>query len=199
LIKITNNGISEKFLELCSKITGREKIFELSISPVKGFSTYVENYDMHDIISEYVKTMYEFDGRVVFSLGIDVRIERKRGVKVFNTIPDYGIEIIEDGLIVLYDVKAKSKIRYFGKVNKREIDDFRMILHKYGDTYNLKIYIIYGLLVGGKVLECGYSDIMEESKHEKKEWNGNTTYNFDWCEGLPYNTKYVDESIGVGK
>jgi hypothetical protein len=102
---------------------------------VKTTDRFRSNYNLHDDALQYVLSVYSKHGYTLTPIGVDLRNKK---VMVLNALPDYMVEKCDDGSgsnssdnnnnsIFCFDLKAKSDIRYFGYVNKRDAVSYRRL------------------------------------------------------------------------
>ena len=153
----------------------------LDFKTVKTDSDFYRGYNMHDIACTITVRAYRKAGYVVTQLGVDLRYLR-RTVIVQRELPDFIVEKGDE--IFCFDSKAKSHTRFFGIVNGRAAQSYR----QFATDLDVPVFINF---VGVKrdslepTGQFGFCNILDEPKRrDRREWNGNLVWDYDWQEGL---------------
>jgi hypothetical protein len=151
------------------------------------------NYNLYDDALQYVLSVYSKHGYMLTPIGVDLRNVR---AMVLNVLPDYVVERCNDGSsnnssdnnnsIFCFDLKAKSDIRYFGYVNKRDAVSYRRL----ADECDVKVYVIFVNICKENsmiriIKKIGYSNILDKPIRKERMWDGNIAWIYEWYEGLP--------------
>jgi hypothetical protein len=101
-------------------------ISSLGFPLVKTSDRFRSNYNLHDDALQYVLLVYTKHGYMLTPICVDLRNKK---VMVLNALPDYMVEKCDGSSnnIFCFDLKAKSDIRYFGYVNKRDAVSYRRL------------------------------------------------------------------------
>jgi hypothetical protein len=159
-------------------------ISTLGFPLVKTADRFRSNYNLHDDALQYVLSVYTKHGYTLTPIGVDLRNEK---VMVLNALPDYMVERCDDGSdnnnIFCFDLKAKSDIRYFGYVNKRDAVSYRRL----ADECSVKVYVIFVNIYkeNNMIRKVGYSNILDKPIRKERMWDGNVAWVYEWYEGLP--------------
>jgi len=153
---------------------------------VKTTDRFRSNYNLHDDALQYVLSVYSKHGYMLTPIGVDLRNKK---VMVLNALPDYMVEKCDDGSsnsIFCFDLKAKSNIRYFGYVNKRDVVSYRRL----ADECSVKVYVIFVNICKENnmirtIKKIGYSNILDKPIRKERMWDGNIAWIYEWYEGLP--------------
>jgi hypothetical protein len=161
-------------------------ISTLGFPLMKTSDRFRSNYNLHDYALQYVLSVYTKHGYTLTPIGVDLRNEK---VMVLNALPDYMVERCDDGNdnnnIFCFDLKAKSDIRYFGYVNKRDAVSYRRL----ADECDVKVYVIFVNISESnntiRIKKIGYSNILDKPIRKERMWDGNIAWIYEWYEGLP--------------
>jgi hypothetical protein len=159
-------------------------ISTLGFSLVKTTDRFRFNYNLHDDALQYVLSEYSKHGYILTPIGVDLRNEK---VMVLNALPDYMVEKCDDSSsIFCFDLKAKSDIKYFGYVNKRDAVSYRRL----ADECSVKVYVIFVNICKENnmiriIKKIGYSNIRDKPIRKERMWDGNIAWVYEWYEGLP--------------
>jgi hypothetical protein len=152
---------------------------------VKTTDRFKSNYNLHDDALQYVLSVYSEHGYMLTPIGVDLRNEK---VMVLNALPDYMAERCDDGSsnIFCFDLKAKSDIRYFGYVNKRDAVSYRRL----ADECSVRVYVVFVNICKENnttriIKKIGYSNILDKPIRKERMWDGNIAWIYGWYEGLP--------------
>jgi hypothetical protein len=150
---------------------------------MKTTDRFKSNYNLYDDALQYVLSVYSKHGYMLTPIGVDLRNAR---VMVLNALPDYMAERCDGSSIFFFDLKAKSDIRYFGYVNKRDAVSYRRL----ADECSVKVYVIFvNICKENNVIriikKIGYSNILDKPIRKEKMWDGNTTWIYEWYKRLP--------------
>lgn len=153
----------------------------LNYKPIKTKERFLQNYQMHDVASEFILKLLTNKGYFVFHLGKDLR---NRRVQMKNEIPDFLL--LTKNLLIGFDVKSKSKNDWFGIVNERAVLGYRKFQLKVSTkNYKIPIYSQFIIIENNKPLnDLGFSNLSEVCIEKKRMWDGNLTYKFNWKSGL---------------
>jgi hypothetical protein len=102
-------------------------ISSLGFPLVKTADRFRTNYNLHDDALQYVLSVYTKHGYTLTPIGVDLRNKK---VMVLNALPDYMAERCDgsdNNTTFCFDLKAKSDIKYFGYVNKRDAVSYRRL------------------------------------------------------------------------
>jgi hypothetical protein len=159
-------------------------ISTLGFPLVKTADRFRSNYNLHDYALQYVLSEYSKHGYILMPIGVDLRNEK---VMVLNALPDYMVEKCDDSSsIFCFDLKAKSDIKYFGYVNKRDAVSYRRL----ADECSVKVYVIFVNICKENdmiriIRKIGYSNILDKPIRKERIWDGNIVWVYEWYEGLP--------------
>jgi hypothetical protein len=157
---------------------------------VKTTDRFRSNYNLHDDVLQYVLSEYSKHGYTLTPIGVDLRNEK---VMVLNTLPDYMVERCDgssnssdnNNSIFCFDIKAKSDIRYFGYVNKRDAVSYRRL----ADECDVKVYVIFVNICKEnnmiRIRKIGYSNIPDKPIRKEMMWDGNIVWVYEWYKGFP--------------
>jgi len=141
-------------------------ISTLGFPLVKTSDRFRSNYNLHDDALQYVLSVYSKHGYMLTPIGVDLRNEK---VMVLNVLPDYMVERCDgssnssdNNTIFCFDLKAKSDIKYFGYVNKRDVVSYRRL----ADECDVKVYVIFINIYKEnnviRIKKIGYSNILDK-------------------------------------
>jgi len=156
---------------------------KLDFNPIKSKEIFHSNYSMHDIAFDYIVDLIYQSNSIPISLGKNLRDKK---VQMENEIPD--LLVLKEKIVFSLDVKAKSSIDWFGKINKRAVVGYR----RFRDNVSLKefqipIYAQFVLLNNNTPTgTIGYSNISEVHLSDNCEWDKNITYKFNWKIGSSF-------------
>jgi hypothetical protein len=159
-------------------------ISSLGFPLMKTTDRFKSNYNLHDDALQYVLSEYSKHGYILTSIGVDLRNKK---VMVLNALPDYMVKKCDGSSnnIFCFDPKAKSDIRYFGYVNKRDAVSYRRL----ADECDVKVYVIFVNICKEnnmiRIRKIGYSNILDKPFRKERMWDGNITWIYEWYEGLP--------------
>jgi len=160
---------------------------------VKTTDRFKSNYNLHDDALQYVLSVYSEHGYTLTPIGVDLRNKK---VMVLNALPDYMVERCgsnssnssdnNNNSIFCFDLKAKSDIKYFGYVNKRDAVSYRRLV----DECSVKVYVIFVNICKENnmiriIRKVGYSNILDKPIRKERMWDGNIAWIYEWYEGLP--------------
>ena len=148
-------------------------ISTLGFPLVKTADRFRSNYNLHDDALQYVLSVYSKHGYMLTPIGVDLRNEK---VMVLNALPDYMVERCDgsdNNTIFCFDLKAKSDIKYFGYVNKRDAVSYRRL----ADECSVKVYVIFVNICKEnnmiRIRKVGYSNILDKPIRKERMWDGN--------------------------
>jgi hypothetical protein len=157
-------------------------ISTLGFPLMKTSDRFKSNYNLHDDALRYVLSVYTKHGYMLTPIGVDLRNEK---VMVLNALPDYMVEKCDGSSIFCFDLKAKSDIRYFGYVNKRDAVSYRRL----ADECDVKVYVIFVNISESnntiRIRKIGYSNVLDKPIKKERMWDGNIAWIYEWYEGLP--------------
>jgi len=151
---------------------------------VKTTDRFRSNYNLHDDALQYVLSVYSKHGYMLTPIGVDLRNEK---VMVLNALPDYMVERCNgsssndnNNSIFCFDLKAKSDIRYFGYVNKRDAVSYRRL----ADECDVKVYVIFINIYKENsmiriIREVGYSNILDKPIRKERMWDGSIAWVYE--------------------
>jgi hypothetical protein len=165
-------------------------ISTLGFPLVKTSDRFRSNYNLRDDALQYVLSVYSKHGYMLTPIGVDLRNVR---AMVLNALPDYMVERCggssddnNNNTIFCFDLKAKSDIRYFGYVNKRDAVSYRRL----ADECSVKVYVIFVNICKENnmiriIRKIGYSNILDKPIRKERMWDGNIAWIYEWYKGLP--------------
>lgn len=152
---------------------------------VKTDEQFLKLYSMHDKATEFIALKYFQANYSLHPIGKDLRNQQ---IYIRNEIPDYFTEKIvdtelKDYIFFCFDVKAKSKVDYFGWVNEKSINDYR----KFSRICGIPVYLIFSLIKNKNPTDTiGFCDISQNPIRRKTSWDKYEVLIFEWYKGMPF-------------
>jgi hypothetical protein len=176
------NGKLQKILSYLNLQYGIS-LEKLKHKPIKTRQQFLENYQKHDKATKNIALIYFQNNFSLHPVGRDLR---EAEVFLNREVPDYFVEKIidsDESISFCFDVKSKSKEKWFGWVNEKSIRDYQ----RFSEICEVDVYVIFLLIEDEEnSINVAYADIFKEQVRNISSWDGNKVSVLPYKKGLPY-------------